>query len=270
MELRTFLRRIKVKATGYLGPLPRPKKWIFVVGCYNSGTSLLHNILASCPGVGSMPQEGHVFTDQLLMPKSVGLYRLWALKPELFYLYEDNTKISVTKLKRQWGSRYDNPNSPILIEKSPPNVARLRWLQQNFENAFFVGIIRNGYAVAEGIRRKSGHSIDLASKQWVISNEIMLRDFKFLARGLLIKYEDLTEHPDQTLEKLSRFLELNVSSFAVSDKIWNVHEYQSKIKNMNEVSFNRLTAEDIETVTQVAGEMLVRLEYKRLSPAISR
>ena len=32
---------------------PKPEKWVFITGCYNSGTTLLHEILAMHAKVGS-------------------------------------------------------------------------------------------------------------------------------------------------------------------------------------------------------------------------
>jgi hypothetical protein len=210
-----------------------------------------------------MPNEGQFYTDQFLLPKKVNLPRLWALEPELFYLDETKGKnINVNVLKRQWGARINYIERPIILEKSPTNAGRTRWLQNYFKNAHFVGIIRNGYAVSEGIRRKSGHPLKIAARQWVQSNEIMLRDFNNLNSRILISYEELTENPESTLAKILEFLDLEPFNFnEVVPRVWNVHEKNSAIINMNYKSFNRLNDLERLEIRKIAGEMLDRLGY---------
>jgi hypothetical protein len=209
-----------------------------------------------------MPSEGHVYTDQLLIPKSVGLYRLWAIEPELFYLDENSQPhIKVNRLKRQWGARYNDPNRPILLEKSPPNTARMRWLQQHFENAHFIGIVRNGYAVAAGIKQKAGCSIEVAARQWAHSNEIMLRDFEFLPHKLLVRYETLTESANEVVRQMLDFIGLNGCDISVADRVWLVHGKSNPIENMNQRSVTTLSRQEYEVIQAVAGDMLNRLGY---------
>lgn len=120
-------RQLRNKLNGYLGPIPAPEKWCFIVGCYNSGTKLLHKILSTHPKIGSMPNEGQFFTDQLLLPKVVGLPRIWALDPDRFRMTADDyPQVDIKTLQRQWGAKYNNPFKPVLIEKSPTNAGRTR------------------------------------------------------------------------------------------------------------------------------------------------
>lgn len=51
-----ILREIKISFT----PVPRPDKWLFVVGCYNSGTTLLAEMLSRHPNISGLPTEGHL------------------------------------------------------------------------------------------------------------------------------------------------------------------------------------------------------------------
>lgn len=260
-----FRRKINITLNGWFGPIPRPQKWVFIVGCYNSGTTLIHDLLANHPDIGSMPDEGQYYTDQLLLPKSVGLPRLWAIEPDRFYLNENsNQGINIGKLKRQWGAYFDEPMGPILLEKSPTNAARTRWLQRHFENAHFIGIIRNGYAVAEGIRRKADHSLDIGARQWTRSNEIMLDDFEMLEKKILIRYEELTESTHETLQQIFNFLGLNSGDQNIENmtgKNWKIHEQTSPIQNMNQRSLDALNKQDIEVIESVAGQLLKRLGY---------
>jgi hypothetical protein len=247
---------------GHFGPMPRPDRWVFIVGCYNSGTTLLHDLMATHCDVGSMPWEGQFYTDQFPLPMALKLPRLWAIEPQRFCLSEsDGDGIQVERLKRQWGARYNDPSRRVLIEKSPTNAGRTRWLQRHFENAYFIGIVRNGFAVAEGIRRKAGHPIGLAARQWRVSNEIMLADFEQLRHRMLIRYEDLTDDLRTQMERVGAFLELDVEKFSGMDRTWQIHGNPSSVRNMNPLSLSSLSEEEMDAVRDEAGEMLARFGY---------
>jgi len=54
-----------------------PDRWIFIIGCFSSGTSLLANILASHREIGGLPNEGRYFADHLRYVAQFGLPRMW-------------------------------------------------------------------------------------------------------------------------------------------------------------------------------------------------
>ena len=261
-RLKTHRRRLRLWYSGLTGPVPKPEKWCFLVGCYNSGTTLLHKILSSHESIACMPNEGQFFTDTLPLPMELGLPRLWAVKPERFELgKEDGADINVRRLKKQWGANINDLSRPVVVEKSPTNAARILWLEKHFQAAHFVGIVRNGYAVAEGIRRKAGHSIEQCAQQWNTSNQILVRDLPRANRNLLIRYEDLTSRPTETVRQILDFLELNSERFLPLEGQWSIHEQNSSIKNMNSHSARRLSSEDIRIIRETAEPMLTHFSY---------
>lgn len=245
---------------------PNPEKWVFIIGCFNSGTTLLSNILALHPSIGTMPFEGQVFTDELPKPLDFGIPRLWALKPESFYLDENNEKkFNVSKIKRQWAFAYNDRNKPLLLEKTVTHGARMRWLQKNFNNSYFICMVRNGYAVAEGIKRRASHPMEKCIFQWQYSNEIMLKDMEHLNHKILISYEDLTTDTENILNKIARFLEIDSFDKKILDKNFSIQNNESKIQNMNDKSIKNLTAEEVKTINSVAGETLTKFGYEILN-----
>jgi hypothetical protein len=259
---RRAQKRVKLECAGRFGATPSPEKWVFIVGCYNSGTTLLHQLLGGHQDCGSMPTEGQYYTTELLVPRNVGLPRLWAIEPERFHLTEQSRpRIHVSRLKRQWAAYYNDPHRRVLLEKTPVNAARMRWLQEHFENAHFIAIVRNGYAVAEGIRRKAGHGLDLAARQWARSNEIMLEDLPKIRKHMLVRYERLTEAPNEILREMLEFLQLEAHGISLDGRAWQVHRENSEIRNMNARSFASLSAADRESIRREAGYMLDRLCY---------
>jgi hypothetical protein len=254
--------RYRLQIYARVGQVPDPERWAFIVACPDSGTALLKALLGSHPAVATMPAEGHRLTDQLFTAKSIGMPRLYALRPELFRLDEEGGHdIDVERIKRQWGHRFNDVGRPVLLDDSPTNAARSRWLQRHFHPANLIFLVRNGFAVAEGIRRRVGHSIDVAATQWLRSNEFMLEDLPHLDRVHSVRYEDLSERPDEVLAGTLRFLGLEPGGYVVSDRLWKVHNRSGPIKNMNAESLARLSEEDRSEIEQIAGPLLRRFGY---------
>lgn len=255
--------RLKTKSFGYrFKAVPQPSQWVFIVGCYNSGTTLLHQLLAAHPEVGSMPNEGQFYTDQLPRGAQYGLPRLWAMRPEIFRLTESSTPpVNVGKMLREWAWFYNHPARPVLVEKTILNAARTLWLQKVIPNARFIAIFRNGYAVAEGIHRKEGHPLQTAATQWGVSNRILMDDLAHIHHKHLLRYEDLVADPVAELKKITDFLGLSPLSEAVFKSQFRVHKVESSITDMNKASLNRLTAAQKMEIEAEAGDMLKRLGY---------
>lgn len=249
-----------------------PEKWVFVVGCYNSGTELLMHLLGSHPAIASLPVEGQFLTDQFLADYEIGLPRMWALREEAFRLTENDMGPDVVRLKKEWAMRLDR-SRPIFLEKSPPNGARTRWLQRHFENAHFICIVRDGYAVAEGIRRKAephhlreGWPIALCARQWARSNEVLLEDSVHLKHVTWVRYEDLAADPEHEVGRLLNFLGLEFKHSGGLDLrgAWEVHEKNEPIRNMNAESIARLTSGELRIITEQAERMLTHFGYELL------
>lgn len=240
---------------------------MFVVGCYNSGTTLLPDLLGRHPKISVLPEEGQFLTDEFKSDYEFGLPRMWTMREDRFRLTEADRGPDPIRLKREWGMRLDL-SRPVLLEKSPPNAARTRWLQKHFENAHFVAIVRNGYAVAEGILRKGdpmhrhGWPIEACAHQWVRSNEVLLEDAPRLRHLLWVRYEDLTERPSEELARIIRFLGLNPDELAYDpDETISVHERNEPLRNLNDQSIANLSTQDVATINRVAERMLAHFDY---------
>jgi hypothetical protein len=265
--LGQFHREVRIALT----PVPRHKTWVFLVGCYNSGTTLLAELLGQHPSISALPTEGHFITDQFVKDYEVGLPRMWVEREDLFRLTENDQGPDPVRLKKEWGMRLDL-SRPVLLEKSPPNTAKTRWLQAHFENAHFIAMVRNGYAVAEGISRKAephhragGWPIEMSAYQWKRSNEILQQDARHLKQVLWVKYEDLVSDTIGTLNRIMAFIDVPGFDSFESERSWTIHERDEKVRDMNAESIARLASEQIERINQVAGDMIDAFGYARLS-----
>jgi len=257
-----------------------PKKWVFVVGCYNSGTSLLLQLLGQHPEI-SIIDEGVFWTNQLSTPEDFGWTRMWAQVADEVRLTESDKDCDSTLIRHDW-AYLAKGSKPVVMEKSIVNSARMRWLQANFDNAYFISIVRNGYAVAEGIRRKVAkrgrgfpaqfedtYPLDLCAQQWVVNNQIIDEDSRYIRQFLPLRYENLCDNPIRVMKSAWDFLELTAPNSSYDeDREWNIHDQKSTIKNMNNSSFERLSIEEIKTIELVAQSMLNEYNYPLLSKVL--
>ena len=100
--LGNILREVKIAAK----PLPKPDKCVFIVGCYNSGTTLLSELMGRHPSISALPTEGHFITDQFLKDYDLGIPRMWVDREDIFRLNENDEGPDVVRIKKEWGRRY--------------------------------------------------------------------------------------------------------------------------------------------------------------------
>lgn len=249
-----------------------PVKWIFVVGCYNSGTTLLERLLGTHPLISTL-DEGAFRTDQLMTPEEMGWPRMWCEVADRVRLTEEDSHADADVLRRDWALLFD-PRRPIFLEKSVSNGARMRWLQHAFQNSYFVAVIRNGYAAAEGIRRKTkqgrwllpsqhseGYPIGMCARQWVVANEMIEQDSSHTRNFLSVTYEDLCANPRAVVEDIWRFAGIEATAEWAGDEEWRIQEKRSVIRNMNERSMAALSAQDLLDIEAVASQMLRKHGY---------
>lgn len=274
MSFKTKLLRDRFiqKILPFFGRDVRPEKWVFIVGCYNSGTTLLTSILGRHPDISILPAEGTNLTDQLPRPEKFGWNRMWCrCQDKMLPGKNPNGKKIAKRIRSQWAFSFED--RPVLLEKSPANTARMPFLNRHFQPAYFIYIIRNGYAVAEGLRRRSRpkkfgrkrygdhYPIELCAEQWAITDRVMQQDADKLERLLLIRYEDLAEKPETTLKTVTDFLNISQIDRENIKTAWDVHGETSRIKNMNYASFDRLLEQDIASIEAVAGDVLRNYGY---------
>ena len=85
------------------GGLPRVDKWVFIIDCYNSGTTLLARLLERHSQVRAMPGEGVAFTDGLLRPEEFGWPRLWYRCQQQMQVDSNDQLELANRIKKQWG-----------------------------------------------------------------------------------------------------------------------------------------------------------------------
>ena len=259
-----------------------PETWVFVVGCYNSGTKLITDLIACHPNIARMPQEGRFFTDAFPDTQVGGWRRMMARRRDLWPMPEDGaTSARVTaKAIQDWSVLWDR-KAPVFVEKSICHTTRIPWLARHFGERtppVFIGIVRNGYCVAESVRRTgepvgearqevgTRYSLALCAEQWRAMNETMLDAFDRTPGCHLFRLEELCLDPLGTLGAIYDTLSLPVPEMHMEDgDVVCIAGAKIKVRrDLNGKRMAMLSAEEIAEMNAVFSDMMVRLDYDLL------
>ena len=141
-------------------------KAIFLGGLHRSGTTLLHEILKAHPEISGFFNTGATQDEGMLLQTVYPTARKFGGPgrfgfAEAAFMDENHplaTAENSKKLFQEW-SPYWDLEKPYLIEKSPPNLIRTRFLQKLFPNASFIILLRHPLAVSYATQKWSKTSI---------------------------------------------------------------------------------------------------------------
>lgn len=250
----------------FSGEIINNHNWCFIVGCNNSGTSLLQSMLEKSGKVSTLQREGQHYTNVLPRGSRKGHERVWSEFIDELRLLEDSPKSIVPQLLHDWMREFEKPVKETIVEKTTLNACRMRWLQEVFPKSRFVGVVRNGYAVVEGIRRKGHKDVVRGARHWNLVNKIMIEDARKINNFLIVRYEDMIHRQKETIEQLAEFIGLELSDF---DEAMEA-EYSfatvsgsgsQSIRDFNQDSIRRLSKEDVDAIHREAQEMLTYFNY---------
>ena len=112
------------------------------------------------------------------------------------------------RLDAEWALHWDM-SKPVLIEKSPPNLIRTRFLQALFPDARQIIVMRHPIAVACATQKWSWSSYTSLVEHWLVCHELLVSDARHLPSVLVIRYEEFVADPDQTLAEALRYAGLD-------------------------------------------------------------
>ena len=129
---------------------------LFVVCPNNSGSTFLASALAACRAAWSFPAEGQSIPGYAgpVTTRSPEL-ALWAAEPRRIALFADPGRHDWPRTRKAWYffARARDPGASVFVEKSSQHVFQVGQLARHFRNPRFVFMVRNPYAVCEGICR---------------------------------------------------------------------------------------------------------------------
>lgn len=189
---------------------------LFVGGLHRSGTSPLSRLLSAHPEVSGFHDTG-VDEDEgqhlqsVYPPASVyGGAGRFALDPAS-HLTEQSplaTRQNAEALLTQWAPHWD-ASRRILLEKSPPNLVMMRFLQALYPTARFIVIVRHPVIVSLSTKKwRRGTSIATMVRNWLVAHETALADAARIDQVEFLTYEHLVADPASVTARLTDFLGL--------------------------------------------------------------
>lgn len=191
------------------GPEIPSRKLVFVGGLHRGGTTPLARALASHPdasgfaNTGVPEDEGQHLQSVYPRARALGGPGVFGFDPRARMTEEspEATPESAARLLRAWAPHWDATRA-ALIEKSPPNLLKTRFLQALFPDAAFVLVVRHPIAVSMATSKWSGTSLVSLVEHWLKCHEILEEDLPRLRRALVVAYEDFVADAPGILGKL--------------------------------------------------------------------
>jgi hypothetical protein len=240
--------------------------WLFILGVNNSGTTLLARALETHPLIQGLPEEGQLLTNALPRPDRYGVVRIWTQRMDVFRLLEEDDPYPALRAKMAWW-RYYRRGGGILLEKSPPNTLRSRWLQHNFRPNKFIAVTRDPYAVCAGIKRREAYDIERAARHWSLANRCLIEDAGYLMSLMWIRYEDFVSEPELTMRRLEKFLGVDEPFETERFLMVSSHSVDGTttgLQNLNSRNMGHLTNDEAKIITRVAEDVMSALGYPAL------
>jgi hypothetical protein len=185
---------------------------LFLLSPPLSGSTAITQLIGTSPNVSVFPGSGEGSGEGQFLPEA---------KTILFVDERWNPALPVDWVKvRKIFFQYWSPLKQIRFEKSPPNIVRAIDLERTFRNSCFLITLRNPYAQIEGLLRRqwpfgeygpqSSPSLPLTPKAaaefWVKTAKSQLHNIEHLGNTCFFTYEELTERPDDTVQRIMDFL----------------------------------------------------------------
>ncbi len=306
----------------------RNKRPIFIAAFAYGGSNILLNLLRSHPSVCSPRGElNEVFKGKLDEPVTTRIMKTLRYLPIMIAERSDIFRFNDWAERRPFGKFTRKAVDKILFDEkirareehqnlyktetekyTDAEIAQSRLLSKNLDglifvsrelaamypDAVFIGLVRNGFAVAEGHLRR-GYDFETFVRNYERGCQRMLEDARVIPNYHVIRYEDILEKPQEMLKEIYRIADLDLSEVKkirlqikkvitgdgkhqnVDNKNWKevvwhgLNDFQKQFRpEANSNQINRLTEEQKNTIVKLAGNSLRHFGYIPAHAAVER
>ena len=249
---------------------------LFVICTNNSGSTFLQRALATSRRTWSLPWEGRMAVGYVGPrpandPGLVGGSRILAARKRWLDILEDPAGYDWPRTRKAWyfQAHARDPAASVFVGKSTRSLLTVDALARHFRNARFLFMVRNPYAVCEGICRTlrrdrargrlrapreaalEGVRLEiLAARHVAACLEHQRRNVEaFGERGRLFTYEAMCAEPERTARTI-RELVPALDDLNLRQRL-KVHAYHEMLTDMNARQIARLTPGQIAAFNRV-------------------
>jgi hypothetical protein len=186
---------------------------IFVGGLHRSGTTLLADLLADHPAIGGLRDtgvphdEGQHLQDVVPTAMDLGGPGAFAGAPGAHLTETDAAALDDPggRMLASWLPSVD-AGREVVVEKSPPNLLRFRFLQAAFPGARCIAIVRHPVAVSFATEFWADADPFALVAHWLRAHETFEADRRHIEHLHFLRYEDLVADPETHLRQIHEFV----------------------------------------------------------------
>ncbi len=235
---------------------------LFILAPNNSGSTFLARALGRSSGALSLPREGqHVAGFHGPSTRGTGTRLLWAADPGAIAMFRDPAAFDWTRTQRAWRFHAEaaSPTASILVVASPPFVLYADQLRAHFPDAKFLIMVRNPYAVVEGICRRSdpgpiARNEDrrvIAARHVATAMRFQRDNIAALAdRSAFFTYEAMCDTPGAVEHAIAKLVPA-LGDVTLDQRIPVKSLYDEPLRNMNADQIARLSRDDVAAINSV-------------------
>ncbi len=245
---------------------------LFGIAANNSGSSFLKEALATCRGTWNLVHEGQRMLG-FVGPVNRGRVPLiWSAQPDWLARLTDPGAYDWPRTRKAWYFQAfaRNSRASVFYTKAPPFLLYVGELVRHFPNAKFLFMVRNPYAVCEGIcRNLRGSSLGNREDLPTLAATHVSNCFSYQRRnlerhgerGVFFTYEEMCDEPARVEEKI-RALAPELDDLVLRQRLWvKEGRYNEMLTNMNDRQIGRLGAAEIDTFNRVFRRHRDNFEY---------
>lgn len=237
------------------------KTHLFGIAPNNSGSTFLKEALATCRSTWNLSREGQRmlgFVGPATHDKGA---LIWSTEADWLAVLTDPGVYDWARTRRVWYFQAfaRDPRASVFYTKAPPFLLYVGELARHFNNAKFLFMVRNPYAVCEGICRNlrrshlaRGRDLHSAAARHVANCLAwQRRNLKVYGdRGVFFTYEEMCDNPEEVQEKI-RTLTPELEDLKLQRRLQVKNSYNEVLTNMNGRQIARLGADEIATFNRV-------------------
>ena len=244
---------------------------LFIICANNSGSTFLKNALATSRRTWNLTVEGQ-FMFGFVGPNTRTHGRLlWGADPRWRGALADDDAYDWPRNRRAWYFQASarEPAATVFTTKAPPFLLHVEALARHFRNARFLFMVRNPYAVCEGIWRyrldqpvpPGRRLFEAAAEHVAYCLERQRRNLEAHARlGAFFTYEAMCDQPER-VERQIRSLVPEIDDLKLRQRLRVKGQYDETLTNMNARQIARLTPAQIAAANQVFEKRREVLEH---------
>ena len=228
---------------------------LFGITMNHAGSTFLMSAIATSRAVWSLPFEGQFALGyagpRLDRGRLAGALKIWGSRRRWREALADADAYDWGRIRAAWyfQARARDPRAPVFFTKSPPHLLVVDELARRFPNPRFLFLVRNPYAVCEGICRfrearglgpSDGSLPEVAARHAVTCLEVQRRNVAAHgARGVFFTYETMCAEPERVAAMIRRLVP-ELDDLDLRQRLPVKGQYDEMLTDMNERQIARL------------------------------